>query len=147
MKRSVLNLMLALVCAAGLAAITTAAVADELMTAKIPFAFSIGKQTLPAGTYKVSRATSPGLVILRNENLTRTVAFIVHVDQGGLPHKKATLAFHRYGDQYFLATIQQAYSANTMALPTSRREREIANAAKNLASNQTGPEVVTITAE
>lgn len=147
MKRTALNMMLTLVCTAALAAVAVAAMGTTLMTAKIPFDFNIGRNALPAGTYTVSRGGSPNVVIFRNEKTAKSVGVLVHLGGGRTLNEKAQLDFHRYGNQYFLSVIKQAYSANCFTAPKSQREREAANGAKNLARQQTGPEVVTITAE
>jgi hypothetical protein len=147
MKRTALNMMLTLVCTAILAAAAVAAMGPNLMTAKIPFDFNIGSNALPAGNYTVSRGATPGIVIFRNEKTAKSVGVIVQRGNGRTLNEKAQLDFHRYGDQYFLSVIKQALSDNCFTIPTSQREREAANGAKNLAHGQIGPEVVTITAE
>jgi hypothetical protein len=147
MKRTALNMMLTLVCTAFLAAAAVAAMGPNLMTAKIPFDFNIGSNALPAGTYTVSRGASPGIVIFRNEKTAKSVGVITNLGGGRTLNEKAQLDFHRYGDQYFLSMIKQAFSTNCFTAPKSKREHEAANGAKNLARQQPGPEIVTITAE
>lgn len=144
MKRTALNLLLTLACVAALTAVATAALATNLMTVKIPFDFNIGKQTLPAGTYTVSRANSTGLLILRDDKLTKSVAFIVNTNQATTVNEKAQVDFRRYGDQYFLARIKQGHSGNNFDLMKSRRERQAENEAKNLARNQPHSEIVSV---
>lgn len=147
MKRTALNLLMTLVCAAAVAAVAVAASSSNLMTAKIPFAFNIGGQTLPAGTYTVSHTATPGVVIFRNEQTAQSVGLITNLSQGATVSEKAMLEFRRYGNQYFLGAIKQGFSANCFVAPRSRRERETAHEAKHLAQQQTGPEIVTVTAE
>lgn len=147
MKRTALNMMLTLVCTAILAAAAVAAMGPNLMAANIPFDFHIGSHALPAGTYTVSRGGSPNVWIFRNEKTAESAAVLTHLGAGRILNTKAQLDFHRYGDQYFLSALKQAQTANCFTTPKSKREREVANDAKNLARQQTGPELVTITAE
>ena len=148
MKRTALNMMLTLVCTAILAAIAVANIGPNLMTAKIPFDFYLGSQALPAGTYTVSRGGSPSIVIFRNEKTAQSVGVVTNQSgHGNTMNKQAQLSFHRYGDQYFLGAIKQAFSTNCFMAAKSKRERAVAEGAKNLARNQAAPEIVTIAAE
>lgn len=148
MKRTALNMMLTLVCTAMLAALAVANMGPNLMTAKIPFDFYLGSQALPAGTYTVSRGGSPSIVIFRNEKTAQSVSVITNLSgYGSTMYKQAQLDFHRYGDQYFLGAIKQAFSSNCFMAAKSQRERTLAEGAKNLARNQVAPEIVTIAAE
>ncbi len=147
MKRTALNLTLALVCAVALAAVAVAVAPTNLLTAKIPFDFNVGNQTLPAGTYTVSRAGANNVMIFRNEQSAQSVLLLTRPSQGQATIEKAQLDFRRYGDRYFLSVIKQGFSANCYEAPKSRRERETAQAAKNLAHHQAGPTIVTVRAE
>jgi hypothetical protein len=145
MKKTTLKLMLALTCVAALTALALAAVPATLMTAKIPFAFQVGNKTFPAGTYAVSRASSPGVVILRNqEDPNKNVAAITHAHSSRTENEKATLQFRRYGNEYFLAKVMPAGTATNLELQKSRNERETADGAKNLAGRTVQPEIISI---
>ncbi len=145
MKKTTLNLMLTLTCIAALTALALAAVPATIMTVKIPFAFHVGSNTFPAGTYVVSRAASPGAVILRNEqDTTKNVATLTHPNASRTENEKAMLQFHRYGDQYFLAKVMPFGSATNLELQKSRKERTAAEGAKNLAGTSVKPEIVSI---
>ena len=145
MKKTTLNLMLTLTCIAALTALALAAVPATLMTAKIPFEFHVGSDTFPAGTYVVSNAASPGVVILRNEqDKNKNVATITHANSSRTANEKATLEFRRYGDQYFLARVMPMGTATNLELQKSRNEREAADGAKNLAGKPVNPEIVTV---
>ncbi len=145
MKKTTLNLMLTLTCIAALTALALAAVPATLMTAKIPFAFHVGSNAFPAGTYVVSNAGSAGVVILRNEQDTKkNVATITNTNYSSSANEKATLQFHRYGDQYFLAKVMPAGTTTNLELQKSRSERAAADGAKNLAGTSVKPEIVTV---
>lgn len=88
-----------------------------------PFAFQVGKNSLPAGTYTVERAAI-------------NVALFRPVDGGGgtfvvttpasATTKNATpiIGFHRYGDRHFLSYIWNEDSTG-MSVPKSRAEKEM----------------------
>ena len=144
MKKTTLNLMLTLTCIAALTALALAAVPSTLMTAKIPFAFHVGNNTFPAGTYVVSRASSPGVVILRNEQAAKNVATITQANSSRTANEKAQLEFRRYGDQYFLARVMPAGTGTHLELQKSRSESVAAEGAKNLAGRPVQPEIISI---
>jgi len=65
----------------------------------VPFDFTVGKVSLPAGSYS---GLNPGQV-----------------------SEATKLIFHRYGDQYFLAQFWNLGSETGYELPRSKAEREI----------------------
>ncbi|NOT63302.1 MAG: hypothetical protein HOP19_24095 [Acidobacteria bacterium] len=145
MKKTTLNLMLALTCVAALTALALAAVPTTLMTAKIPFTFHVGNKAFPAGTYTVIRASSPGIVMLRNEDQpNQNAGTIAQITSSRTANEKATLQFRRYGDQYFLASVTPAGTGTNFELPKARSERAAAEGAKNLAGTSVKPEIVTV---
>ena len=101
----------------------TAGAQKEL--ANIPFAFNVGKTTLPAGKYTVTvvnpSSDRKALQIRssdgRSSAITQTVGVI------GKASDKAKLVFHRYGDQYFFAQAQMAGETVSLAAVKSSAER------------------------
>ena len=145
MKKTTLNLMLALTCIAALTALAFAAVPSTLMTAKIPFTFHVGNKAFPAGTYTVSRTNSPGIIILRNEEQPhQNAGTITNANSSRTENKNATLQFRRYGDQYFLASVMPQGATTNLELQKSRSERAAADGAKNLAGRTVQPEIISI---
>jgi hypothetical protein len=118
------------------AAAASAQVTDSITD--VPFAFTVGKTTLPRDTYRISRLS--GQMAAFEISGTRHSAIVI-----GLPDSPARkgdnpyLVFHRYGDSYFLhEVVLPGYVA--MTVPASRLEQD---AARQLASNAT-PEVVVV---
>ena len=64
---------------------------------------------------------------------------------------KATLLFHRYGDQYFLSQVWPAGGSTGRLLPKSRAERDAERQARNnmvgMATKAPHAEIVTIAAD
>jgi hypothetical protein len=44
----------------------TASILGGVVTANIPFDFTVNGRTLPAGKYEVTSGTTPGMLIIRN---------------------------------------------------------------------------------
>ena len=97
------------------------------VVANVPFEFSVGYKTLPAGDYSVQSIVScDGLLIqsgdgkvsaLRLSDTTRQIK----------DKPKARLVFHRYGERYFLAEVWNGVEKAGRQLTKSQEERAIAN--------------------
>ena len=92
--------------AAGLLLLVMAAPAfaqSEIMHVNVPFSFSVGKKTMPAGEYVVS---SDNLIIYTLRVRGKASSFVVtnSVD-AGKPQHQPSLIFQRSGSQYTLAEI------------------------------------------
>src|SRR5262245_40469688 len=79
-----------------------AAAQNPGIVVKIPYAFTVGEQTLPAGEYTIRRATSNDVRTLLIQGSGRVVAVIAIPDGEGAPSDHHELTFKRYGDQFFL---------------------------------------------
>lgn len=106
--------------------------AQEPVLANIPFEFTAGQMTFPAGEYRVQKAgeNSPVLLIQRTD---RTVAALATSFAAAANERQAQtkLVFHRYGDRYFLSQVWVAGSSRGRELPKSAKEKEQALAARN----------------
>ena len=94
----------------------------------VPFDFTVGKVSLPAGSYSVSGFGSiqTHLQLKRNDGEESAVERINHVELNPGQVSKATkLIFHRFGDQYFLAQFWNVGSVTGYEFPPSEAEREI----------------------
>ena len=80
---------------------------DRVLTADIPFEFTVCKEQLPAGKYRIepfSRA-KPGIMIFRSED-NRSVEIVCTNDlQATKLPANGKLIFNRYGNQYFLTEM------------------------------------------
>lgn len=117
---------------------TTQAVrAQEPVLANIPFAFTAGDTTLPAGEYRVQKVneSSAALLIRCTEGSPAIMVTTLPAVTNG-PQEKTKLIFHRYGDRYFLAQVWSAGSSRGRELPKSAKEKEQALAANNAAPHQ-----------
>jgi hypothetical protein len=137
--------MIMLLTVAGLSAAKAQTNGSTELRANIPFDFSVGNKTMPAGEYTVS-CTNPTsdlkILKLRTRDghesvMLRTSSVIGKVQDG------AKLVFNRYGDHYFFAQAWLPADNTGMQAPKSRSEKQNAH---ELAVTRTSKEVVAITA-
>ena len=124
MKKNMLSLAmsLALLMSAAAHAQTTQ------MNLKVPFDFTVGSVTLPAGEYEVKADGPWGGPVLSIHN--------VHSNAGSLvasiscrsqkPAADSKLVFRRYGQQYFLAEVWTANSFAGRQVKIDPRQQELA---------------------
>ena len=102
------------------------------MRANIPFTFSVGDKSLPAGVYtvKILNPTSDRKALqIRNEN-GGVNAIVQTVGVNGALSDTAKLVFRRYGEQYFFAQAQMAGDTTSFAATKTRTERATQRALK-----------------
>ncbi len=107
----------------------SAALAQAEVRFNVPFDFTVGKVTLPAGSYSVSRiGTIQTHVSLKNRDGNEGAFEQINSVQlnPGQMSDATKLVFHRYGDQYFLAEFWNLGSTTGYEFRRSKAEREIA---------------------
>ncbi len=117
------------------------------LTANIPFEFSVGNQTMPAGEYTV-RCTNPAsdmkvLQLRRSDRHASATAAMVQTSSVIGKTQVAKLVFNRYGDRYFFSQAWMPSDNIGMQASKSRSEKHIA---RELAANRKAKESVTIAA-
>jgi len=126
MKRN-FRLIIAIIIVCGGLAVTGNAQTSvsQRMRAQIPFTFTVGDKTLPAGFYTVSilnPASDRKVLQIRSED--GHVSAIVQTLRVKDPLAgRAKLVFHRYGDSYFFAKAQIAGETTSLAATKTRAER------------------------
>ena len=106
MKKHFVSIATAFLGCAILALAATAQAADQLVV-RIPYEFVVGGKTLPAGTYRVTRANATDtkeLVLTSFEN--RAGVLIVSDVVEGAQTDKPSLTFQQVGGQHFLTKIE-----------------------------------------
>lgn len=115
---------------------------DEQLVAHVPFAFTVGKTSLPGDTYQLTRMNGHReMIVFRGER----GGVLVRANEERLPRRdrEPSLVFDRYGDQYFLRQIQWENTAR-LDLPETKEERKAAES--RMASAASGMETVTVAA-
>jgi hypothetical protein len=99
-------LAIAFIAVACVAATAGTARAADVITVKVPFAFTVHGQSFPAGSYTIERET-PTVLLIRGENGNRLSTFVQTVPAGG--HDPAgempSLTFKRFENQYKLSAV------------------------------------------
>jgi len=94
--------------------------------AKIPFAFTVGKTSLPAGKYTfsvVNPASDRKVLQIRSVD-GRANAMVLTNSVKGIVTENAKLVFERYDDQYFFTQAQMAGEETSFAALWSKSERK-----------------------
>ena len=115
----------------------------QRMRARIPFAFSVGHKSLPAGEYTIAvlNPTSARKVLQIRSTDGRLSAIIQTNERNVNTPEQAKLVFNRYGDRYFFAQAQMAGDPTTLAAVKSNAER---NTEQAIASNARKKTVVIV---
>jgi hypothetical protein len=114
---------IALIVAATFITAGSAFAQEGQVKANVPFSFTVGNSTVPAGTYTISsRMTSPHLLSINNWDKGVHVLTIGQPDQDN-PKLADKLVFHRYGNQYFLSEILCSDSSMNIHFATTKAEK------------------------
>ena len=117
------NISLIVIVFAGVLAIN--AHAQTKLIASIPFAFNVGKTTLPAGRYTITvlnPSSDRKILQIRSMN-GRSSAVILTTGIIGNTSEKAKLVFERYGDRYVFAQAQLAGDDTALAAVRSKNKK------------------------
>jgi len=114
MRKQFLSGVLTLTCVLGLG-LCAQAEGNKVVT-NVPFEFSAGGTTLPAGIYTVDRVTTPSdshLIIRNREN----GAFLLPVTFDGASVEGALFTFQHVGNKYFLSKVKTPAGVYTIGAP------------------------------
>ncbi len=139
--KNILNIAIATMILVGIVAVNThAQTGAHKVVANIPFEFSVGKATLPAGRYTVAvmNPTSDRKILQIRQIDGRASAMVITTDVTGSMSENAKLVFHRYGDRYYFAQAQMSGDSTSLAAVRTRSEQKQAVA--------TAKEIVVLTA-
>lgn len=145
MKRQFVTMIIAALVVAIASVTTVRAQNAGSVSVTIPFEFSVGTRTLPAGDYNVRRTLQGGSVVLRiQDNNSSLRVFLPNARPvgGSDIQAESKLVFSRYGNQYFLSQIWIAGRSTGAELNKTTRERSLQ---REVARNGGKPERVAIT--
>ncbi len=124
MKKQLISL------AMSLALLTSAAAyaqSSQLMKVNVPFDFTVGNSSLPAGEYTLSSNDNAGGVLtLQNPKAKKGAMVLSMVCESTKPAPHSELIFHRYGDSYFLSEVWVGGRSIGQQVRTTKHEMEIA---------------------
>jgi hypothetical protein len=102
-----------------------AQIGGEVLKVKIPFSFTVGTQTLPAGEYNL-KPLLPHTMLLRNQSGQVLTSIATNSIESKEVPRSVKLVFNGYGGQYFLAQIWRAGDSIGQELIKSSNEIEMA---------------------
>ena len=77
------------------------------LSASVPFEFTVAGRSMPAGDYRIDAGSTPmGTVRVSSGNESAYLLAIRDTASRNQPIGQSLLVFHRYGDQYFLSSIE-----------------------------------------
>ena len=97
------------------------------VVANVPFEFSVGYKTLPAGDYSVQSIVSCDGLLIQSADGKVSALRLSDTTRQIKDKPKARLVFHRYGERYFLAEVWNGVEKAGRQLTKSQEERAIAN--------------------
>ena len=114
---------------------------QPLLKASIPFDFTVGNQSFPAGDYTIStvQVQARDVIQIQSSDGQRVSFAPTHPSYSLDPSAQAKLVFQHYGSEYFLSQIW------TLGR-TSGRELVQSDRAKELAQNGSDRDVTTVVA-
>jgi hypothetical protein len=130
MKKDLLKGFTMLVLVAVLA-LSTAVVSGQStnankVSANIPFEFSVGYKTMPAGEYTVQIiATAADALLIKSAAANLSALRLSEATSRIKDKSHARLIFHRYGDRYFLAEVWNGVDDTGRQLLKSEDERAV----------------------
>jgi hypothetical protein len=140
MKRELLKgfTMLMLIVVIALATAVASANAPQSsnkVVADVPFEFSVGYKTLPAGKYSVQTVASSGNALLIQSADAKVSALRLSEATDRMKNQShARLVFHRYGERYFLAEVWNGTDTSGRRLMKSLEERAIESELASISS-------------
>jgi len=125
MKKQAYTMIALIVLVGSMAVAAQAQTSSRTLIANIPFQFSVGDKTLPAGEYRV-RQLNPdsdlAVVQIRSEDGENSA--VVHMmTVTGKAQESAKLIFNRYGNHYFFAQAWVDGESSGLQAPKARAER------------------------
>ena len=126
-------MLMLVVALAFVTAVVSASGQSPQARATVPFDFIVGDKTLPSGNYTVEAFNSAGQVLkIRNADAKGAAVRLTTPLNGESEH--ATLVFHRYGEQCFLAEVWSAGGYQGRELMKGRQERAMEKESAKIAT-------------
>ena len=121
MKRNVIGALMTLIVAFTIA-VPLVNAQSTILTANVPFAFSIGDKQLPGGAYAV-REMGRATLIQSKDYETSVLGVYAYVEPSKANETK--LVFNKVGDHYFLAQIWTSARGEGLQIPESKLEKQM----------------------
>ena len=90
--------------------VTTGALSPQIgkaeTTLTVPFSFTVSGQTMPAGVYMVNQDTFHNMVILRNQDASKSFSYTLRPGDANANEVRVSLKFESSGGSHVLRGIQ-----------------------------------------
>ena len=123
MKRTMFGALMTLIVAFTVAVPVVHAQSSIIMTANVPFAFSVGQSQLPAGSYAVREINDRATLIQSKDGHDKVLG--LYNPAGPSKSDETKLVFDKVGDHYFLTQIWTSARGQGLAIPESKLEKEL----------------------
>lgn len=109
-------------------AVSIAAQSSHTKTTIIPFSFTVGEKTLPAGVYTIEpyRKDYSSVWVVKSRDGHSNVFFTTNTVQTVRTQTKDRIVFRQYGGQYFLSEIWTAGANSGRELNVRRPKDDLA---------------------
>ena len=122
MKRNMFGALMTLIVAFAVSVPVINAQSNKLLSADVPFAFSINGKAMPAGQYDVREAGSRATIIETKDGSAHVLGIYSYAGENSTQANK--LVFDKVGDHYFLREVWTSASGQGLSVPTSQMEKE-----------------------
>ena len=135
---TMLMVIVMLVFASAVASANPTAQLSNAVVADIPFEFSVGYKTFPAGKYSVrSISTAGNALMIQSADGKSSALRLSDATERSKNNARARLVFNRYGERHFLAEVWNGIDTTGRQLLKSQEEKAIQ---RELASNSASSE-------
>ena len=121
MKRNMFGALMTLIAASVL--VVPAVQAQRVLTADVPFAFTVGSSQMPAGAMEVQQVGDRATLIENADGSARVLGLYAYAGPSKAGETK--LVFDKVGDRYFLRQIWTSARGQGLSVPESNLEKEI----------------------
>lgn len=128
MRKQAMMIAAAMMLTGILCAVARAQSPNRLMKFNVPFEFSVGERTMPAGEYVITLlgrdSNLPAVLIKSGDGRAAQILQMTPVEAKRL-RESATLVFNRYGSSHFLAQIWTPSERAGLKVRRSPAERKM----------------------
>jgi hypothetical protein len=121
MKKKYLTVLFTLISVLGLGLGARAQEQDTVL-AKVPYAFVVSGQVLPAGTYRIGRISTSPRALEISSSETGASAFLIPTLFDDTQTGNAQFSFEHVGNKYFLSAIGTPIGTYSITVPQSAIE-------------------------
>ena len=109
-----------------LTGIGNAQTGQPAIKADVPFDFTAGDKTIPAGECQVRMEGTAGTTLFIGNRDAKVSTYVLPLQTRSLnPSERTVLVFHKYGDRYFLARVERNGSDAGYQMKVTGVEKEL----------------------